>query len=280
MKSLPALLLIGLTLLASIPVANAAGEEFSIADWKPLYQGVELTQGTRETTNGPEAAVTLRIDLKEESLRFFATEDNGDAPLETDGENAAQFLKRNDLQLAINTAFYTPCCRYFGSEPLDLIGFAVSQGKKLSSWSSAKPVAITISRDHRVDFVRSEPKDLTNLWFACAGMEVLIDGKPATSQNDNRHPRTAAGVSRDGRHLILLLIDGRQPKHSIGTSLYDTAQWLLALGAHDGINLDGGGSTILVTEGGLSGAKILNRPSSGIPRVNAAHLGISALPLR
>lgn len=257
-----------------------AADDFRISSWKPIYRGVEMTRGSRETAAGPEAVIALRIDLQAEGLRFFATEDNGDTPLETDGENAAQFLKRHDLQLAINTAFFTPCCRYFGSEPLDLIGFAVSQGKKISSWSDAKPVAITLTRDHKVGFVREEPKVIDDLWFACAGMELLREGIPATEPNDNRHPRTAVGVTGDGRHLILLVIDGRQPKHSIGTSLHDTARWLLALSARDGINLDGGGSTILVIEDGIGGAKILNQPSAGLPRINAAHLGVFSEALR
>ncbi len=270
----------GFALILAFPSFGHSDDSFQIDGWKPAFRGVEMTRGKRETAEGPEAIIAVRIDLRAEGIRFLATEDNGDAPLETDGENAAQFLKRNDLQFAINTAFFTPCCRYFGSEPLDLIGFAVSQGKKISSWSSAKPVAITISRDKKVGFVRSEPKNLDDLWFACAGMELLVDGKPATEPNDNRHPRTAVGVTKDGRHLILLVIDGRQPKHSIGASLHDTARWLFALGAHDGINLDGGGSTILVIEGGIGGARILNQPSAGLPRVNAAHLGgfAEALP--
>ena len=265
-----------LALLLGLPAAHGLDGDFRIDGWKPAFRGVEMTRGKRETAEGPEAIIAVRIDLRAEGIRFLATEDNGDAPLETDGENAAQFLKRNELQFAVNTAFFTPCCRYLGSEPLDLIGFAVSQGKKISSWSSAKPVAITISRDKKVGFVRSEPKKIDHLWFACAGMELLVDGKPATEPNDNRHPRTAAGVTKDGRHLILLVLDGRQPKHSIGASLHDTARWLLALGAHDGINLDGGGSTILVIEGGIGGARILNQPSAGLPRVNAAHLGVFA----
>lgn len=271
--------LLAAALLLAYQSATAADEDFQISAWEPLFRGVEMTRGTRTTSAGPEAVIGLRPDLQSEGLRFFATEDNGDAPLETDGETAGQFLKRHQLQLAINTAFFSPCCRYLGSEPLDLIGFAVSQGKQISSWSSAKPVAITISRDHQVALVRSEPEPIDSLWFACAGMELLHQGRPVTGQNDNRHPRTAAGVTRNGRHLILLIIDGRQPKHSIGASLHDTARWLIALGAHDGINLDGGGSTILVTEGGLGGAKILNRPSAGLPRVNDAHLGVFAKPL-
>lgn len=239
-----------------------------------------MARGTRQTAVGPEAVIGVQIDLRAEGLSFVATPSNGDDPLETAGETAPQFLQRREVQLALNTAFFTPCCSYFGTEPKDLVGFAVSQGEKVSDWHSTRPVAFAITRDHQVSFLRSQPPAVGDLWIACAGMELLREGKPVTDPNDNRHPRTAIGLSRDGKTLYFLLVDGRQPKHSIGTSLHDTARWLLALGAHEGINVDGGGSTILVVDSPrLGGQKILNRPSAGLPRVNGAHLGVIALPL-
>ena len=263
------------------PVLGQDPAAFEVGDWSPAFVGVDMVRAQRQAPEGPEAIVAIRVDLQADGIEFVATPDNGDAPLETQGETGPQFLKRHEVQLALNTAFFSPCCTYFGSEPKDLIGYAVSEGKKLSDWSAAKPVAFAISRDRKVSFLRSDPGAVGDTWLACAGMELLKDGKPATEPNDNRHPRTAVGLSQDGRFLYFLIVDGRQPKHSVGTSLHDTARWLIALGAHEGINLDGGGSTILVIESrGLGGTKILNRPSAGLPRVNGAHLGLIAKPLR
>ncbi|QKW05146.1 phosphodiester glycosidase family protein [Streptomyces sp. NA04227] len=67
-----------------------------------------------------------------------------------------------------------------------------------------------------------------------------------------RNPRTAAGVTADGR-LILLTADGRRPGHSVGLSLPETAAVMRALGARNALNLDGGGSTAMVVEGTLQG---------------------------
>ncbi|MEV5318121.1 phosphodiester glycosidase family protein [Streptomyces sp. NPDC052687] len=67
-----------------------------------------------------------------------------------------------------------------------------------------------------------------------------------------RNPRTAAGVTRDGR-LVLLTADGRRPGHSAGLSLPETAAVMRALGAVDALNLDGGGSTAMVVGGELQG---------------------------
>ncbi|MFC7217480.1 phosphodiester glycosidase family protein [Streptomyces polyrhachis] len=60
-----------------------------------------------------------------------------------------------------------------------------------------------------------------------------------------RNPRTAAGVTADGR-ILLVTADGRRPEHSVGLSIDETAAVLRDLGAADAINLDGGGSTAMV----------------------------------
>jgi exopolysaccharide biosynthesis protein len=59
-----------------------------------------------------------------------------------------------------------------------------------------------------------------------------------------------------------MVIDGRQPGVSLGTSTEETAAWLRALGATHAVNLDGGGSSALaVREGGDGRVRVMNRPS-------------------
>lgn len=72
---------------------------------------------------------------------------------------------------------------------------------------------------------------------------------------DSRHPRTVAGITADGR-LLLIVADGRQPVHSLGLSFQEAAAVARALGAVDAVNLDGGGSTALAIRGAL-----VSRPS-------------------
>lgn len=75
------------------------------------------------------------------------------------------------------------------------------------------------------------------------------------SFTDRRHPRTALGVLDDGR-IVLLVVDGRQPTHSLGMTLFELAVALRRLGAVEAINLDGGGSSTLVV-----GGRLVNLPS-------------------
>lgn len=69
------------------------------------------------------------------------------------------------------------------------------------------------------------------------------------------NPRTLAGVTADGR-LLLVVVDGRNPDVSVGLTLQQSAELLLQLGAVEGVNLDGGGSSTMVIDG-----SVVNRPS-------------------
>jgi hypothetical protein len=99
-------------------------------------------------------------------------------------------------------------------------------------------------------------------WLVRNG-EILIDAPQQgfqTGFSDRRHPRTAVGITAQGK-LLLVTVDGRQPM-SGGMTLYELAQVMKQLGATDAINLDGGGSTTLAVRGGL----VLNSPSEGKQR--------------
>lgn len=67
-----------------------------------------------------------------------------------------------------------------------------------------------------------------------------------------RNPRTAVGIMKDGT-LLFVTVDGRNPTHSVGTSIPETAALMRGLGAVDAMNLDGGGSTATVVNNMLQG---------------------------
>jgi Phosphodiester glycosidase len=70
-----------------------------------------------------------------------------------------------------------------------------------------------------------------------------------------RHPRCALGLG-DGE-LLAVACDGRRSGVDAGLELGELARLMLSFGAHEAINLDGGGSATLVHRGHL-----LNRPYS------------------
>ncbi|MEU4573436.1 phosphodiester glycosidase family protein [Nonomuraea sp. ATR24] len=69
------------------------------------------------------------------------------------------------------------------------------------------------------------------------------------------NPRSMIGMDDRGR-LMLVVVDGRQEGYSEGLGIAQTAELMKLLGAREAMNLDGGGSSVMVTPGG-----IVNRPS-------------------
>jgi exopolysaccharide biosynthesis protein len=70
------------------------------------------------------------------------------------------------------------------------------------------------------------------------------------------NPRSMIGVDDRGR-LMLVVVDGRQDGYSEGLGIAQTAELMKLLGAREAMNLDGGGSSVMVT----AGTGIVNRPS-------------------
>jgi exopolysaccharide biosynthesis protein len=99
--------------------------------------------------------------------------------------------------------------------------------------------------------------------------------KMGKSFSETRHPRTAVGVTKDGKTVYLVTIDGRQPLLSIGVSLDELADYMVGLGCHDAVNLDGGGSTTMIVRG-----RTVNAPSDrgGLRPVTNGILVVSTAP--
>jgi hypothetical protein len=74
-----------------------------------------------------------------------------------------------------------------------------------------------------------------------------------------RHPRAALAVTPD--KLLAVAVDGRA-RVDAGITLEELAELLVALGARDALNLDGGGSTTLI-----AGGRLRNHPRAdpGVP---------------
>lgn len=75
----------------------------------------------------------------------------------------------------------------------------------------------------------------------------------------SRHPRSALGFNDD--KLFLIAIDGREPRYSMGMTLYDMGKFFTELGIKHAINFDGGSSSTLWALG-----KVVNSPSNGYER--------------
>lgn len=93
-----------------------------------------------------------------------------------------------------------------------------------------------------------------------SGHIILRNGELCNIGNPDMHPRTFIGISKDRKTMYSVVIDGRYGG-SAGISLDDQGRVLQWLGAYDGINLDGGGSSCMVVNG-----TIRNHNSDGTER--------------
>jgi hypothetical protein len=264
----------------------AAAEEPRFAPWQPLFQGVEGAAGAVAAPR-PQAAYAVRIDLQHPAVRLLLTPGNGDAPGETTSQTASEFLTHHKLQAAVNAHFYGPCCAAT-PEGKDLVGLAIAAGVEVSAAATQGTgvQVLLIDADRRVRLAAtSRPVDLQHVEIALAGSHRLLCEGQSVAPADGEgflgpHPRTAMGTTADGRYLVWLVIDGRQPGYSEGATLRETAEWLLRAGVADGLNLDGGGSTELVTANAAGQPRLLNRPvgrgTAGSERLNGSHLGVFA----
>jgi hypothetical protein len=71
-----------------------------------------------------------------------------------------------------------------------------------------------------------------------------------------RHPRTAVGVDPQARRLWIVVVDGRREGVAEGMTLPELTDLFRSLGVRDAVNLDGGGSSVMIVRG-----QAVNRPS-------------------
>lgn len=91
--------------------------------------------------------------------------------------------------------------------------------------------------------------------------------KMAADIAKGRAPRTALGIKKDGT-LLMVVVDGRN-NNSAGLTLAELATYMLRLGAHEAVNFDGGGSSVMAING-----LVVNKPSDGKERPVSIGLGL------
>jgi exopolysaccharide biosynthesis protein len=250
-----------------------------------LGQAPERTfRGVTHVTRSETAprSVTMHIvtiDLSTPGLRLKLTPPGGSR--ETLRQTTLSFLSQERAQVALNAHFFLP----FPSTDLnaDLIGLAASEGKVYSKCE--QPVqsyalvtnapAINFDQANRAAVVHCEG-GTAGLWNAVAGSaQIITNGavtvplyKDATHPNGQLTPsgeysnarswydlpraRTAIGLTRDGRTLVLFTVEAGRSGETSGLTVGEVADLLVKdYSVYNALNLDGGGSTSLAIDGKL-----------------------------
>ncbi len=243
--------------LLSIPLSGAWAQERERAPvehydiWTDLQPGIRYL---RRTTTAPCTLHVLELDLREPGIELVSSS------YEERWQTVAQFGRDHNLAASINGGFWQSMASPGGLQ--------VHEGER---WRNSKDnvdygwFGYYEDGRARIGYPEDVIEDVPGgMQHAVSGRPLLIrDGEVDTPSIDPietanyRQPRSAAGVSRNGRKVWLVVTDGRQ-EHSTGMTLYEMARTLHELGAWRGINLDGGGSSTIWVDR-LGG--VINTPS-------------------
>ncbi|MDH3943140.1 MAG: phosphodiester glycosidase family protein [Anaerolineae bacterium] len=271
----------GLALLITASGCRAAAIGSANGASSTLFQGVEYV---REVRSQPRDMVihVVTVDLKAKGVKVLVTPGDPEAERPLKARTTSEFLEDFDLQLAINAdaffpwhvtgPFYAP----HSGDAVDVFGFAASKGTIYSENQDSLPT-LYVNKNNKA----SINNKIGKVHNAVSGTAMLVRrGKALADLGDNVQPRSAVGLDRAGRRLILVVVDGRQAGYSEGATLAELAQILIKYGAYDGFNLDGGGSSTLVMAGEDGRAGQINSPIhlgiAGNERPVGNHLGIYA----
>jgi exopolysaccharide biosynthesis protein len=258
--------------------AGAVRESFASVEavepqWRPLASGVDFFHGKIAKPRLETWAV--RIDLASPHTRILVmggASHDGETILST---RVSSFVKDNGLITGINAVPFDVVSAEEG-RPITNAGIVISSGRLVSP-PNPRFDALALYKDGRLAIVRQEAIDNIEEIDCAVGGFYRILGAGETEERAKRmrerHPRSAAGVSADGRRLYFLVIDGRRAS-SIGATEEETAILLRALGSWDGLNFDGGGSSALALRQEDGAVRIVNTPiHNGIPGMERAVAG-------
>lgn len=225
-----------------------------------MSPGVEYQRITRGTMD----AHVVKVDLRSDRVRVIASEKSDQ------GLTVSEFAKKRNTLIAINADYF--------DEQLNPIGLAMGA---CGTWTKGQKVGrkqglVAIGKK-RAEIQGNTMR--TRRWMAGAvsGWPILNRGcapikELPGSDHFTRapHPRTAVGLSKDGKTMYLVVTDGRR-EGVRGLTLPELAEFMDELGACIAMNLDGGGSSAIWVAD-----RIVNQPSDGVERKVGNHIAVVA----
>ncbi|MBM99105.1 MAG: hypothetical protein CMJ77_08255 [Planctomycetaceae bacterium] len=277
-------------------LTSALSAQEGIYDWdesKTLIRGIRYVR-VKPTQPHKIVINCLRIDSQAPGIRFHATDrcrDWTEGKEETRRKSVRNFIRESrmtdrKLVVATNADAFSPWPVPYQKETFtDVLGLLVSDGTLVSRGSGTPSFVVSKDGDLSITTTVADTSE-ANIETAVSGFALcLIDGQVPASGND-LHPRTGLGLSADRRFVLMMTIDGRQAA-SAGATTQTVGNWLKHFGAHNGINMDGGGSTTMAWWDALESDEdkcvLLNHPvgrgsSRGIfgptERANGSNLGV------
>lgn len=177
--------------------------------------------------------------------------------------------KRGDFQIAINSNPWSMVGKsgYLEGKPAYRLGWALAGGISRSEPGGKSSFWLDSERKPHIGNISSPVEG------AVLGIEgfggLMKEGKILPQEGEDKNPRTALGFDKNKRYLTMVVVDGRMPGYSEGVTTRELALLMEELGCWDALNLDGGGSSIM-----------LERSKAGFVRKNKGVRGyVRPLPM-
>jgi hypothetical protein len=245
---------------------------------RTLFAGAEYRRISRVAPR-PHVVHAVRLDLTTQGLGLVVTKGPSDECLPA--LKTSSFLQQTGSRLAINTHYFRSCAgapnpnAMQAGSPVAPLGLATADGTPVVTrrWKGS---TLYIDSNGRATL----GKRPEHVQHAISGRRRLVSSGRAKSLSDPAlAPRVSAGLNAARDTLLLVVVDGRQRGYSEGLSLSEMANLMLELGAHDAIELDGGGSATLVERDAKGSPHVLNSPIHaripGQERPVSSHLGVT-----
>lgn len=166
------------------------------------------------------------------------------------GKQLQQMLKLADAKAGTNASGFSVnsvTYEYSVAGPVIIDGKVISDGGS-TGWGGG---IIGFTNDNKLLLTKKSAYEAVEMGVRDGmsfGPFLIVNGEAATFKGNGGYgiaPRTAIGQRQDGI-VLLLVIDGRRPGHSLGVDMVELTNIMLKYGAYNASNLDGGGSSSMV----------------------------------
>ncbi len=262
------LLLIVFSALAAACNLPSGGTDIRTSEEK-LFNGVTYT---KQVYSGTRRLVVhiVQINVARSNIKPIITP--ADAPKSDQpyiARTVSQFAEEFEVQLAINGSPFRPWydhkLTYYPhvGDPVSPLGRTITNNLFYDPEVDHMFPLLTFGGKRPVDigYIDADVK------YAISGTRMLVENGEIVEglDEEDKAPRTAAGIDAAGHLLTIVVVDGRQIGYSRGVTIQELAQLLKDQGVENALELDGGGSSTLVVNTG-DGVEVLNSPiHRGIP---------------
>lgn len=168
------------------------------------------------------------------------------------GRTLDQFINKTGAVAGINASGFS----YNSYSGYSFSGTVIIDGKIVANngstgWGGG---IVGFTNDNILVLTKASAYEALNMGIRDAvsfGPFLIVNGVPSQFRGNGGYgiaPRTAIGQRKDGI-VLMLVIDGRRPGHSLGVDMVELTNIMLKYGAYNASNLDGGGSSTFFANG-------------------------------